>query len=318
MKLLLFLCFLLLGQYTWAQYRVILDTDIDSDVDDVEALAMLHVLADQKKIDFLGVIVTSDDPYAPTCTAAINTYYGRPDLPVSFLRNQKEISHQAHYKYTKEISQEFPHRLKSHEEAEDAVALYRKLLSSSPDASVIVVTVGHLSSWQQLLQSGADQYSTLTGLELARKKLANWYCMGGQFPSGKEANFYRPDPASTQYCLQTWDKPVIFCGWEIGKQITTGGPYLKSKLPSQSPVYRAYALYNGFAGRPSWDQVAVFLLIEQAKAYFDTIKTGYCHINADGSNEWRADRDSLHEYLVFKPGVNPDEIARFMDTMVVR
>jgi purine nucleosidase len=43
---------------SFAQFKVILDADIDSDVDDVEALAMVHTLADQKKIDFLGVIVT--------------------------------------------------------------------------------------------------------------------------------------------------------------------------------------------------------------------------------------------------------------------
>src|SRR5690606_22601771 len=41
--------------------KVILDTDIDSDVDDVGALAMLHTLADHQVVDLLGVIVTSDD-----------------------------------------------------------------------------------------------------------------------------------------------------------------------------------------------------------------------------------------------------------------
>lgn len=314
------LCFwlLLFGQVTLAQSRVILDTDIDSDVDDVEALGMLHTLVDQKKINLLGVIVTSEDPYAPTCVDALNTWFGRPGLPIGFLKNQKELVHQPRYKYTKEISQEFPHRLKSHEEAEDAVKLYRKLLSGSPDRSVYVVTIGHLSSWQQLLQSGPDQFSPLSGKELAEKKLAQWLCMGGLFPAGKEANFYYPDPASTVYSLQVWQKPVVFCGWEIGKQITTGGAYLKSKLSANSPVYRAYELYNGFAGRPSWDQVAVFLLLEESKKYFDTVKTGYCHVNADGTNEWRASPDSQHEYLIFKPGIDPGEIAVLMDNMMVR
>ena len=43
----------ILGFYSQAQqYNIILDTDIDSDVDDAEALAMVHTLADQKKINF--------------------------------------------------------------------------------------------------------------------------------------------------------------------------------------------------------------------------------------------------------------------------
>ncbi len=43
----------------FAQQRVILDTDIDSDVDDVGALAMLYNLHNHRIIDLLGVIVTT-------------------------------------------------------------------------------------------------------------------------------------------------------------------------------------------------------------------------------------------------------------------
>ena len=42
-----------LSKISFAQYRVILDTDIDSDADDVEALAMMHSLANDKEIDFI-------------------------------------------------------------------------------------------------------------------------------------------------------------------------------------------------------------------------------------------------------------------------
>jgi purine nucleosidase len=42
---------------------VILDTDMDSDVDDVGALAMLHAYERQKRAHILGIIVTSDEKY---------------------------------------------------------------------------------------------------------------------------------------------------------------------------------------------------------------------------------------------------------------
>jgi purine nucleosidase len=106
----------------------------------------LHTLADQEKIDFTGVIVTSDDPYAPVCVSAINTYFKRPRLPVGFLKNQLKLTN--HSRYTRQIATEFPHRLKSHEEAKDGTEVYRKLLSKSPDESVVLVTIGHLSSLQ--------------------------------------------------------------------------------------------------------------------------------------------------------------------------
>ncbi|MBD0255659.1 MAG: nucleoside hydrolase [Cytophagales bacterium] len=301
----------------YGQPNVILDTDIDSDVDDVEALAMLHTLADRKQIRLLGVIVTSEDPYAPTCVSAINGYFGRPKLPIGFLKNQPALVHQPRYKYTQQISEEFPRRLTSHEKAADAAGLYRKLLSNSPDGSVVIVTIGHLSSLQALLQSGPDRHSPLSGPELVARKVDRWLCMGGLFPEGKEANFYSPDPRSTVYCLRHWTRPVTFAGWEVGNKIVTGGAYLKNKLSRRSPVYRAYELYNNFAGRASWDQVAVLLLLEDARKYFDWEEEGYCHVNDDGTNQWRTDRDSPNQaYLRLKADADPAEIAWLMDDMV--
>lgn len=308
--------FLALSKPVLAQQRVILDADLDSDVDDVEALAMLHTLADQKKINFLGVIVTSDDPYAAVCTDAINAYFGRPRLPIGVLKNQQNLKN--HSRYTRQVAAEFPHRLSSHEKAANATALYRKLLSKSPDNSVVLITIGHLSNLQNLLRSGPDNYSALSGQELVDRKVSKWLCMGGLFPEGKEANFYRPDPASTVFCLQAWQKPVVFAGWEVGNQIQTGGSYLKSKLKPSSPVYRAYELYNNFKGRASWDQVAVFLLKDDASQYFETETTGYCQVYEDGSNKWLRDKDSQHAYVRLKPGVDVYQIARLMDDMALR
>ena len=101
MKYLLSFLFLLAFTVSFAQQRVILDADIDSDVDDAEALAMLHTLHRKKQINFIGVIVTSDDPYAATCVSAINTYYGKPDLPIGFLKNQATLKN--HSKYTRQV-----------------------------------------------------------------------------------------------------------------------------------------------------------------------------------------------------------------------
>lgn len=317
MKSYLPLIFFLLSFSVSAQQRVILDADIDSDVDDVEALAMLHTLQKEKEILLLGVIVTSDDPYAATCVSAVNHYYGQANLPIGFLKNQTALKN--HSKYTRQLSTEFPHLLKSYEEAEDAVSLYRKLLSQSPDNSVTILSIGHLSSLQALLKSGSDQNSNLSGIALVNQKVNRWICMGGQFPEGKEANFYRPDPQSTVYSLQVFPKPMLFCGWEMGEKVITGGKMLQKNLKPQNPVYRAYQLYNNFAGRPSWDQVAVLALSKKSKKYFDTIKTGYCLVNADGSNSWLFEPDSQQEYLIFKqnnPGVH-HSLAKLIDKMVL-
>jgi inosine-uridine nucleoside N-ribohydrolase len=316
-KLLLIL--VLLGSVSHAQVRVILDTDIDSDVDDVQALAMLHTYRQAGLIDLLGVVVTSDDSYSFACVDAINTYYGKPGLPIGFLKNQDSLRHFS--KYTRQLADEFPHTITQLDQTIESATLYRKLLAESPDNSVVLVTVGHLTSLQNLLQSPPDTLSTLTGQELVRKKVKRWLCMGGQYPAGKEANFYRPDPQSTVYCLDAWEQEVIFCGWEAGKEIMTGGTYLRSKLSQENPMYRAYQLYNNFAGRPAWDQVAVMLLDKKAGRYFELESNGYVEVAPDGSNTWKMGKKKAgknHTYVKIRQGISPEIIARSMDDLSIQ
>ncbi len=310
---------LLLSLPSSAQTRVILDADIDSDVDDVQALAMLHAYQRQGVANMLGVVVTSDDSASFSCTDAIDTFYGQPDLPIGFLKKQEKLRHFS--KYTQRVAEEFPHDLTQLEQTTESAQLYRKLLAESPDHSVVIVTIGHLTSLMNLLRSPGDQISPLSGQELVQKKVKKWLCMGGQYPEGKEANFYRPDPASTVYCLENWTQEVVFCGWEVGNKILTGGAYLKSKLPKANPVYRAYQLYNNFAGRPAWDQVAVLLLDENASSeYFDFVRDGFVSVAADGSNVWKPGEKAAgkqHAYVKIKAGVDPDTIAREMDNLTI-
>ncbi len=302
--------------FSIAQPNVIVDLDIDSDVDDVSALAMLNTMHNKGQIKMLGVIVTSDDSAAASCVGVINTYFGNQDLPIGVLKNQSKLSHYS--RYTKTLSEEFPHEVKSLKDLPEAKDLYRKLLAGAADESVIIITIGHLTNFQNLLQSRKDRSSKYSGKTLAQKKVRQWICMGGQFPEGKEANFYRPDPASTVYCLREWNKPVVFAGWEVGQQIVTGGEYLRNKIPATSPVYRAYERYNNFKGRASWDQVAVLLLTEGFSNNVDYVADGYCEVAADGSNKWVAVKKRNHSYIRLKPDVEVNTIARTIDDMVVK
>lgn len=294
-----------------AQQKVILDTDIDSDVDDVHAMAVLHALEKKGEIEILGIIVTSDDTHAVACTDVLNTFYNRPDIPIGFLKGQPDLREFS--KYTKALSEEFPHDL-SAETATDATTLYRKLLTENPDNSITIVTIGHLTNFQNLLKSGPDNISEMDGLTLAHQKVKRWICMGGKFPEGKEANFYRPDPQSTLYSVTHWQKEAIFCGWEVGNEIITGGTYLKNALTENNPVYQAFRLYNDFAGRASWDQVAILMLTEASSRFFIIESGGHVQVNEDGSNIWNTETDTSmrHAFVKIKTGVNPTIIARYL------
>lgn len=293
--------------------KVIIDADLDSDVDDVGALAMLLNLYKVGSIDLLGIIITSDDPYAPVCAAALNTFYGYPEIPVGFLKDQPLLNN--HSRYTKFIANEFPSEMNSWEDAEDAVQLYRKLLTQQPNESVVIVTIGHLSSLQRLLQSEPDLISELGGKALVKEKVSKWICMGGQYPEGKEANFYRPDPASTVYCVNNWEKNVVFCGWEVGTQIITGGSWLKKNLAHHHPVYRAYELYNNFSGRQSWDQVSILMILKESASFF-SIVPGTCIIAPDGRNTWKNDKEGKHGYIILKSHIDVEYLSKYINHLM--
>jgi len=292
---------------------IILDTDLDSDVDDVGALAVLHALANNGEAEILGVIVTSDDMHSPLCADAINTYFQRPDIPIGV---NKKTKFRSFSRYTKAIAEEYPHDLQSYGDAEDATSLYRKILASQLDNSVVIVTVGHLSNLKNLLISEADIHSPLDGITLVKKKVKLWSCMGGKYPEGKEPNFYRPDPGSTSVCVNRWPKQVVFSGAEIGNPIKTGGENFRKHASPESPVRRAYELYNQFRGRSSWDQTAVLYAVRGSGKYWSVHTQGHNHIFPDGSNEWRPSPDMDHVYLVKK--MKPEKLAEIIEGLMIQ
>ena len=61
---------------------IIFDTDLGYDTDDAGALAVLHALADRGEAEILATVTVVGDPQSAGALDVINTYYGRPDVPV--------------------------------------------------------------------------------------------------------------------------------------------------------------------------------------------------------------------------------------------
>ena len=64
--------------------RIIFDTDIGNDVDDVLALSMLHALQTRGECELPAVTITKPDELAGPFVDAMNTFYGRPGIPIGF------------------------------------------------------------------------------------------------------------------------------------------------------------------------------------------------------------------------------------------
>lgn len=293
--------------------KIILDTDMESDVDDVGALAMLHALADGDETDILGVMVCAKNPWSIICADRINTFFNRNNLPVGQL---KGAGVDRGSRYAKQIAEEFPGKLESAAAAPDAVNQYRKILSKQPDNSVIILSIGYLTNLRDLLASEADRYSKLDGQELVNKKVRLWVCMGGTFPSGREANI-RWDTEASIEAISNWPTDIIFSGWETGL-MDTGAQILD--LPESNPVRRAYELF-GRIPHKNWDQVAGLFAVRgldngPAADYWELSEPGRIVIDSsDGSNTWEEDPSGTHRHLI---QVGSDEdIAREIDSLMM-
>ncbi len=166
---------------------VILDTDLSSDVDDVGAVAVLHALADRGEAEILGMGISANDSAAAPCLDALNTFYGRPEIPIGVMPG---IGQASPSKYARPLADEYPHRLKSTADAPLATQLYRRLLAAAGDREVVLVSIGLLTNIAALVDSPPDEISPLAGKELIAKKVRAWVAMGGTFPAGREFNFY--------------------------------------------------------------------------------------------------------------------------------
>lgn len=75
-----------LAQESPAPVPLIFDTDMGNDVDDAMALAVIHALQSRNECQLLAVTLTKDNVYAARFVELMNTFYGRPEIPIGMVR----------------------------------------------------------------------------------------------------------------------------------------------------------------------------------------------------------------------------------------
>ncbi len=241
-----------------APKKVIYETDMCLDVDDVGALALLHALADNGEVDLLAVCFNETHPSAAAAIDAINTWYGRENIPIGIYT--KLLSDPDRSPYLEDVAK-FPHDLKT-ADAPTALDVYRKALSGQPDGSVTIISVGFLNNINDLL---------IAEPELVAKKVKELVVMAGLNNDG--FNLTRHNLTSvSQNVIENWPTPLVIS--HNGGSIHTG-EVLKD-APEANPVRMAFYKYfhDEFKGRSSWDELAVLYGVRGVGTIFNEITDG--------------------------------------------
>jgi chitodextrinase len=238
--------------------KIIFETDMCLDVDDVGALATLHALANNGEVDLLAVCFNEVHPSGAAAIDAINTWYGRGDIPVGIYK--KELANPDESDYLDALKQ-FPHDLDGGS-ALSAVDVYTKVLSKQEDKSVTIVSVGFLNNLSDLLKAEPD---------LVAQKVSQLVVMGGVNNDGFNLSRHNLVSAS-EYVIRNWPSPLVIS--QPGSHILTGERLENS--PPENPVREAYyRFFNScFCPRPSWDQMAVLFGVRGLSDYFSNTTEG--------------------------------------------
>jgi len=307
----LLLSLLFCGLAQAAPVKLIFDTDMGNDVDDLMALCMIHNLQKRGACELLAVTVTKDHPQAAAFVDAVNTLYGYPDTPIGVVRNgaAKEAG-----KFNL-LADKYPHDLKSGADAPEAGGLIKDILARQPDGSVVIAQVGFFTNLARLMDDAEAK-------ALIAKKVKVLSIMAGAFQT---VNFdtrhleynVKLDVPAAQKLAKEWPTPMVWSGFEIGVAAAFPHVVIEQDLNymPQHPLKEAYYLYSPPPhDRPTWDPTSVLYAVMPERGYFDLSPTGIVTVENDGATRFRPTKEpvGLHRFLMMKP----EQAARVREAVV--
>ncbi len=297
--------------------RVILDTDMATDIDDVGAVACLHHLADEGKCEILAMGSSTRGNASVAVLEVMNAKVGR-EVPIGGYRpvrkegeGKRRVDDGCRVElegFVKKYAKLVKHG--NADGAPDAVEVYRKALAGAADGSVTFICIGYLSNVARLLKSIADGVSGLSGKELVARKVKRLYVMGCTRKAGGSEWNVRGDVGAAKFVFEEAGVPIVFSDFELGKDILTG----------EGVEGIVGEVYPKGHRHQSWDPVTVVAAISPGD-YFTLERGTYKIIKGNGANVWVADEKSLNARLNVNPKYRraccPREIDEIIDRFMV-
>lgn len=265
--------------------KIIFDTDIGNDCDDAMALAVIHALQNRGAAELLAVTLTNPDPLAGKLVDAINTFYGRPDIPIGVNPAAPAVFKESRFL---KVAGNHPHDFDP-AKAMHAVALLRKTLAKAKDGEVVLIQVGFFNNLAALLDTKSDEFSPLSGSELVKKKVKELQLMAGSFALTRDSNYFlefnvKYDIPAAQKMAKEWPTPMIWSGAEIGDAVLFPALVVDRDFgyAGKHPIYECYQLFRATPHeRPCFDLTSVLQAVWADRGYFTLSVPGRVEVMSD-------------------------------------
>ena len=228
--------------------RLIFDTDICGDCDDVLALGMIHALQSRGHCRLLAVTISVDNEQAAPFVDAVNTFYGRGDIPIGVVGQGGVVEKSAFLSLVEE---------------KDAAG--RLPISPRPALGPLGAgrdggppqgagrpagsfgrrsrRSGSPPTWRGCSTRPRTSISPLSGLELVRRKVKLLSLMAGAFTTIEGNSHYREynvikDVKSAQALAERWPTLMVYSGFEIGIALAVPGDQHRARLRIRPRITR--------------------------------------------------------------------------------
>ncbi len=270
---------------------VIFETDMGPDIDDALGLAMLHGYAKLGLIEIAAVTISRNSEASARYTDALNTFYGRPDIPIAINRHASPYfdDRQNYVRLADSLSYDV-----TSEQIEDGYILQRRVMADalSNGRDLLLIQTGFSGNVSRLLNSSGDSISPKSGIELARDAVSEFSIMAGALDMSLIEFNIEKDVAPARNVFAKWPGALALSPFELGYHIHYPYSAIKSELAwmDNHPIRRSYEWNDldwhqdapPFYNMRSWDLTSIIHAIEPESDYFLTSGRGTVSVNGEG------------------------------------
>ena len=295
---------------------IILDTDVGSDSDDIMALAYLLLAKKKFGVNILAITHSQKTPLGIPLIKRMFDEQSEELPPVGSMVGGPSCDDMYCVKTAEILKIKCPKIIYP-----PAAKILRKALTETEKC--VICAIGPLTNISALLESGPDEISGMSGMELVRTKCEKIVLMAGAFKENSEGHRHAEwnvvcDIAAAKKVIEDSPVPVVTLPYEAGEDMITGIP-ITEKYGNENCLSTVFSVFCGNKGRHSWDPATLVYAIEGVKDFFNVIGNGIGKVDEKGRTFLTPDKNGKFSYLEIRKSEGETEadakkrVAEYID-----